>query len=122
MNRMPQTVVSSPLVAFGLTLQFLLELAVLGGLGHWGSSAAGSKAAQLALAAAAPLAAAVLWSIFGSPRAPLHLEGASRLLLEAAFFGAGATGLVASGQTFAGAILAAVAAANIALLNALGHG
>jgi len=122
MNREAQTGVSSPLLAFSLTLQFLLELAVLVGLGYWGYSAGGSWAAQIGLAIVAPLVAAVLWGVFGSPRAPLHLEGIWRLLLETAFFGAGAAALAVSGQVLAGIVLATLAAANVAVLNALGHG
>jgi hypothetical protein len=122
MSRTPAIAASSPLAAFSLTLQFLLELAALVALGYWGYSAGGSKAAQIGLATAAPLAAALVWGIFGSPRAPLHLEGVWRLLLEALFFGAGAAALAASEQAIAGVILAALTLANVAVLNARGHG
>jgi hypothetical protein len=105
----------------GLTLQFLLELAVLAGLGYWGSSAGGSTPTSIVLAVGAPLGGAVAWGLLGAPRAPFHLRGVARLLLEAAFFGAGAVALAAAGRTALGLALGIVAAANVAFLRAVGR-
>lgn len=112
----------SAIVAASLTLQFLLELAALAAYGYWGATTGSSPVAHVALAIAAPLAAAVAWGLFGSPRAPFHLTGAWRILLEVVFFGLAAVALIVSGQHVLGIVLAVVVAANVALLNALGHG
>jgi uncharacterized protein DUF2568 len=112
---------SSAGVTASLTLQFLLELAVLAGLGYWGSSVGGSTAVRVALAVGAPLTAAVVWALLGAPRAPFHLTGVARLVLEAAFFGAGAAALAAAGDSWLALALGIAAVANIAFLRALGR-
>ena len=105
-----------------LGLQFLLELAALAALGYWGSTAGDGTFAHVALAIAAPLLAAIVWGMFGSPKAPFHLRGAWRLLLEVVFFGSAAAALVVADRPVLGAVLAATVAANVALLYALGEG
>ena len=105
-----------------LTVQFLLELAALAALGYWGYSAVDGTLVRIAVAIAAPVAAATVWAVFGSPRAPHHLSGPRRLLLEAVFFGAGAAAVAAAGHATAAAVFAGVVVANIAALNAMGHG
>ncbi len=110
------------MVAVSLALQFLLELAALASYGYWGATTGSSTAVHVILAIAAPFAAAVVWGLFGSPKAPFHLTGVRRILLEAAFFGLAAVALIASGQLVLGIVLAVVVAANVALLNALGRG
>jgi hypothetical protein len=109
-------------VAVSLTLQFLLELAALAAYGYWGANTGSSTAVHVVLAIAAPLAAAVVWGLFGSPRAPFHLAGIWRIMLEVAFFGLAAVALIVAGQVVLGVVFAVVVAANIVLLNALGHG
>ena len=111
----------SSLTLVSLALQFLLELGVLAALGYWGYATAGSRPLQIVLAVGAPLVAAVIWGIFGSPRAPHHLTGVRRRLLEAAFFGSATVALAAAGQVVPGVLFAAIAAANITLLKRLGH-
>jgi Protein of unknown function (DUF2568) len=113
---------STAVVAASLTLQFLLELAALAAYGYWGYSAGDGILTEITLAITAPLAAAIFWGVFGSPKAPYHLVGARRLLLEIAFFGLAAAALAASDRVVLGAVFAAVVAANVALLHALGHG
>lgn len=108
--------------AASLTLQFLLELGALAAYGYWGYGTGSSSFAHVALAIAAPLAAAIVWGLFGSPKAPYHLRGVWRLLLEVAFFGLAAFALAASGHVVLGIAFAAIVAANIALLHALGEG
>ena len=105
-----------------LGLQFLLELAALAALGYWGSTAGDGTFAHVALAIAAPLLAAIVWGMFGSPKAPFHLGGAWRLLLEVVFFGSAAAALVVADRPVLGAVLAATVAANGTLLHALGEG
>jgi Protein of unknown function (DUF2568) len=111
-----------PITSLSLTLQFLLELAALAALGFWGYSTGGSRFEQIALAVAAPLVAATVWALFGSPKAPLRLAGAWRLLLELGFFGSAAVALAAAGERLPAVALALVVLTNLALLNALGHG
>jgi hypothetical protein len=111
-----------PLLVASLGLQFLLELAALAALGYWGSTTGGGTVAHVALAIAAPLLAGVVWGMFGSPKAPFHLRGAWRLLLEVVFFGSAAAALVVADRPVLGAVLAATVAANVALLHALGEG
>ena len=107
------------MIAVSLTLQFLLELAVLAALAYWGSATGGSTSPQVALAIMAPLLAAVVWGIFGSPKAPLHLRGVWRILLQVLFFGSAAAALAARGHVVIGLAFAAVVAGNIAVLKAL---
>ena len=109
------------MIAVSLTLQFLLELAVLAALAYWGSATGDSTSVQVALAIAAPLLALVAWGIFGSPKAPLHLKGVWRILLRVLLFGSAAAALAAAGHVVLGLAFAAVVAGNIAMLNALGQ-
>jgi hypothetical protein len=105
-----------------LTLQFLLELAALAGLGYWGYTTGNNSTTSIALAVAAPLIAATVWGIFGAPKARFHLNGISRLLFEAVFFGSAAVALAATGATRLAIVFAVIVAANIAILNAVDHG
>jgi hypothetical protein len=105
-----------------LTLQFLLELAALAAYGYWGYSQGSSSVVHVALAIAVPLAAAIVWGLFGSPKGPYHLRGVWRLLLEVVFFGLAAVALIVAGHVVLGVAFAAIVAANIALLHALGEG
>ena len=111
-----------PLLVASLALQFLLELAALAALGYWGWTTGAGTFAHVALAIAAPLLAAIVWGMFGSPKAPFHLRGPRRLLLEVVFFGSAAAALVIADQPVLGAILAATVMVNVALLHALGEG
>lgn len=110
------------MVAASLTLQFLLELAALAAYGYWGYDTGSSSLAHVALVIAVPAAAAIVWGLFGSPKAPYHLSGVRRLLLEVVFFGLAAVALVVSGHLVLGVAFAAIVAANVALLHALGQG
>jgi hypothetical protein len=111
-----------PLLVVSLALQFLLELAALAALGYWGATAGSGTVAHVALAIVAPLVAAGVWGMFGSPKAPFHLRGAWRLLLEVVFFGSAATALVVADHPVLGVALATIVALNVALLHALGEG
>jgi len=108
-------------VAVSLALQFLIELAALAAFGYWGSST-GSGWSAVLLAIAAPLVAAVAWGLLGSPRGPLHLRGIWRVVFEVVFFGLAAAALAVSGHAVLGVAFAAVVAANVAFLYAVGQG
>ncbi|MFT4294679.1 MAG: YrdB family protein [Micropruina sp.] len=87
---------ASPLVAVALTVRFLLELALLAGVGVIGWQVAPGWWRWVAVIAG-PAAVAVLWGLFLSPRAAVMLPEAARLAIETVLFlGAGA-GLFALG-------------------------
>jgi len=71
--------------------------------------------AQLALAAAFPLAAAVVWGVAIAPRARRRASDPARAALELLLFAAAATGLVVTGQPVLGLVLAAAVLVNVAL-------
>jgi hypothetical protein len=105
----------SPVGQASLALRFLLELAALGAVGYWGVMTGQGLAQQVALGLGAPLAFAVVWGLFVSPKAPRRLAGVSRLALELVLFGAAAAALWTAGQPtlaagFALAVLASEAA------------
>jgi hypothetical protein len=81
-----------------LALSFGMELCALAAFGYWGIHTGGSLVLKAALGIGAPLAAAVLWGAFGSPRASIPLHGALRLVLEVLIFGGAVVVLARTGQ------------------------
>ena len=114
--------IAGPVTLMSLTLQFLLELGALAALAYWGYSTGGGEATHVVLAVAAPAVAATAWGLFGAPKAPFHLTGSLRLLLQATFFGSAAIALDAAGRRWPALIFALVVAANVAILNARDRG
>jgi hypothetical protein len=93
-----------------LVLRFLLELCALAALGYGGAHLRAPFAARVAVALAAPLAAALAWGAVVSPKARVRAPAPVRLLVEVAVFGAGVWALHAAGRArLAGALAAAVA-------------
>ena len=92
-------------------LRFALELASLAAIGRGAYLLSGGN---WIVAAGAPLAAAVLWTVFAVPgdpsrsgRAPVAVPGWLRLVLELCVFAAGAASLLAAGEPkLAGAMIA----------------
>lgn len=81
-----------------LALRFFLELAAWAALGYWGFQTGDGPLMKAVLTIGAPLAAVVLWGLFGAPRA-LHPVGEPwHLLLEVVVFGAAIPALIAIGQ------------------------
>jgi quinol-cytochrome oxidoreductase complex cytochrome b subunit len=74
-----------------LAVRFLLELCALGGLGYWGFQTGRGLLLKLGLGIGMALLGAVVWAMFGSPKAPRPATGLMRLLLEVAG-GCGALG------------------------------
>jgi hypothetical protein len=74
-------------------LRFLLELALLVGVGWWGAHAVGWWAAVVL-----PLAAALLWGSFLSPKARWTIPPPARLALELVLFALAAAGYWGAGQ------------------------
>src|SRR5690606_25875426 len=56
-----------------LVLRFLLELAALAALAHWGATASTRVLPRIVLGIGAPLAMATFWGIFVAPRARVVL-------------------------------------------------
>ncbi len=104
-----------------LAVRFLLEIAALVALGHWGW-ARHSGLWRVVLAAGLPLLAAVLWGTFAVPadpsrsgNAPVPVPGVVRLALELFFFGAAAWTLFDAGKPILALALAVVVVAHYAL-------
>ena len=76
-----------------LALRFLLELCALGALAYWGFKTGSGMIAKIGLGIGAPLGAAVVWSVFVSPQAPVALSGPGVLVLQVVIFGLAAAGL-----------------------------
>jgi hypothetical protein len=78
-------------------LRFVLELCALAALAYWGFRTA-SGAWQWVLGIGAPLAMAVVWGRFMSPKAAQRLDDPARLVAEVVIFGAAAAALADAGQ------------------------
>lgn len=109
---------SRPVHAFFLVnegIAFLLELLVLVVLAWWGFSRDAGWAGSLALAVAAPAAAAVLWGMFAAPKARFTVPLAAQLGVKAVVFGAAALALLALGQRLPSLWFAVIVVVNTAL-------
>jgi hypothetical protein len=92
---MTETGTPTPLLGLALTVRFVLELALLVGVGvlAWQIAAPSRWVAVIA----GPLAVAVVWGLFLSPKATITLPAGAQFAVEAVLFlGAGA-GLVLIG-------------------------
>ena len=97
-----------------MALMFFLEIGVYVAAGYWGFTAAPSGLAVPA-AVAVPLLFAVVWGVFGAPKARLPLRGAARAVLEIAWFGGGAALAYAAGAHTASVLLAVLFVLHAAL-------
>jgi hypothetical protein len=102
--------------ALALGLRFVLELCLLAAVAYWGAGAGGSEVVHVVLAVAAPVALAVVWGLFVSPRARVRLPQLAWIVLQLALFGLGSAGLILAGQTVPGIVLLPAAFMNLALL------
>jgi len=102
------------LAGANLALRFLLELALLAAFALWGTHAGG-----VAVAVAAPAAAAALWGAVLSPKARVPAPAAVRVVLEVILFGLAAGALAADGHPVAGAVLGGAGLANLTLVRVL---
>ena len=103
------------LYAVAAAVAFLLELAALAALAYWGS-VTGTGVWAWVLGVLTPLAAAVLWGIFASPRAPVRLASAPKLALRLAVLLGGAVALAVAGQRWLAVALAAAVFGDAALV------
>ena len=104
-----------------LALRFLLEIAALVAIGHWGfSQHVGIW--RFIIGIGGPLIAAVMWGTFAVPddpsrsgRAPVAVPGVLRLVLELALFGFAAWALYDASSPVLSLILAIIAIIHYAL-------
>lgn len=108
------------LYAVAAAVAFLLELAALAALGYWGG-VTGTGAWAWVLAALTPLAAAVLWGTFASPRAPVRLPVAPKIALRLAVLLGGNVALAVAGQRWLAVAFAAVVIGDELALLAVGR-
>lgn len=99
-----------------LGVRFGCELGALAALGYWGFRTGGGLAAWV-LGIGAPVAAAVIWGAFVSPKARRPVSVPVRLLVELVVFTAAVVALIAADQAVL-AIVLAVTATVTSLLNA----
>lgn len=92
--------------AANLGLRFTLEICALLALGYWGFQAGDSVPVKLLLGIGAPLAAAVLWGTFVSPKRRVRLPEFGRLLFELLVFGSAVLALYAAGRSGLAAVFA----------------
>jgi hypothetical protein len=97
-----------------LLLRFLLELAALVALGAWGWQTGGPVLGLLL-----PLAAAVLWGAFASPKS--HASTPVKLATQVLVLGGATLSLLATRDALFAAAFGAVVLANAALLTAEGQ-
>lgn len=91
-----------------LTVRFLTELALLGGLALAGTQLGTGLALAIVDAVLLPVAAAALWGLFIAPRARRRLREPARFLLEFALFAVTGVVLALVGWLGAGIVLAVV--------------
>ncbi|MFG1677144.1 YrdB family protein [Micromonospora sp. NPDC049282] len=95
---------------------FLLELALLAAVGFWGFTLDVGWPVRLLAGLGAPLALAVAWGAFCSPRAAVPLPAPAKLGVQAACFLTGGVLLVLAGHPVLGVVLVALWAVDKALL------
>jgi hypothetical protein len=93
-----------------LGLRFLLELCLLAALAYVGLQV------NVVLAFVFPVAAAVVWGLFVSPKARYPLPMTAWIAVQVLLFGAAVIGLIAAGSVVLGIAFAVVVAANLALV------
>jgi Protein of unknown function (DUF2568) len=84
--------------SINLGLRFLLEVCALTALGYWGFKAGQGIFLKIVLGIGTPLLAAVIWGMFGSPKAPYKVSAPVELLLEVLIYGGAAFALYATGK------------------------
>jgi hypothetical protein len=102
-----------------LVLRFLLELAALGAFAYWGATSRAPAGVRVALAVIAPLAIAVLWGAFISPKARFSTGRIGQAGLGLVVFIAAAAALFVRGHVALAQTFALVSVASSILLYAL---
>lgn len=99
-----------------LALRFVLELCLLGALGWIGYQSGQTILVRVALVAALPALAAIVWGLFVAPRARFALPEWLWVGIQLLLFGLAVVGLAALGQRQWATIFAVVTAANLLLV------
>ena len=89
-----------------LTVRFLTELALLGGLALAGTQLGGGVALAIVDAVLLPVVAAAIWGLFIAPRARRRLPEPARFLVEFVLFAATGVVLALAGWLVTGIVLA----------------
>jgi hypothetical protein len=116
-----EDVVVKAFTAANAALRFLLELCMLAAFAYWGSRATTTTPANVAIAIAAPLAAAATWGAFLAPRSKTRLPEPRRIPLEVALFGLAAAALAAAGVPGLAIAFGITAAVNTVFVHLLGE-
>ena len=101
-----------------LTVRFLTELVLLGGLALAGSQLGGGVLPAIVDAVLLPAAAAAIWGLFIAPRARRRLPEPARFLVEFVLFGVTGVVLVLLGWLVTGIVVAAAGIGVAALTRA----
>jgi Protein of unknown function (DUF2568) len=101
--------------AAALAVRFALEIGALVALGYWGFKTGDSAVADIVLGIGAPLAGAVIWGLFVSPKAK-YGSPTRQAAFEALVFGAATLALLHAGRTGLAIAFAAIAAADSVLV------
>jgi hypothetical protein len=96
--------------AANLGLRFLLELCLLAALAYVGLQV------NVVLAFVLPVAAAVVWALFVSPKARYPLALPAWIAVQAVLFGVAVIGLIVAGSVVLGIVFGVAVAANLALV------
>lgn len=99
-----------------LGVAFLLELAVLFAVGHWGLTLSQGWPVRLLAGVGGVLLMAVLWGVFAAPKATAPLHGVPDVVFRLAWFGVGAVAFWAAGVPLAGVALAVLYLVNALML------
>jgi hypothetical protein len=106
---------------FNPVIRFLLEIAALVAIGHWGFSQH-TGIWRFLLGIGLPVIAAAIWATFAVPddrsrsgRAPVPIPGVLRLVLELSLFGLAAWALYATGSPLLALILGSITIVHYAL-------
>ncbi|MCY0931069.1 YrdB family protein [Streptomyces sp. H27-H1] len=102
-------------------IAFLVELLVLVLLAWWGFTRDIGWVGSIALAVAAPAAAAVLWGFFAAPKARFAVPYAAQIGVKAVVFGAAALALFALGHRVPSLWFTGVVVVNTALASYYRH-
>ena len=96
--------------AANLGLRFLLELCLLAALAYVGLQV------SIVLAVVFPVAAAVVWGMFVSPKARYPVPLPAWVGLQALLFGCAVVGLIVAGSAVLGIVFGVVTAANLSFV------
>ncbi len=104
------------LKSINLGVRFLLELCMLAAVGYWGFKTGSDWSLKILLGIGAPLLIAIIWGMFGAPKANFHLQGFMLFILEALVFGSGVAALYATKNYSLSWVFAAITIVNRILM------